>query len=54
MFDAEWYNRWRNRGYLNTTTLSSLNKMPFVEDRWHLLAQQLGKYRKQNFAKESK
>lgn len=54
MSSTEWYNRRRNRGYLNMTTLNSLTNMPFAENHWHLLAQQLGKYRKQNFVKQSK
>jgi hypothetical protein len=51
---TEWYTKAKNRGYLSTTILQSLRDVPFVEDRWHMLAKQLSAYRGQDFAKQSK
>jgi large subunit ribosomal protein L15 len=47
--DIIWYGRHGNRGYLSSETLGPVNNLPFVQDRWRLLAEQLGKWRKQDF-----
>jgi len=47
--DIIWYSKYRNRGYLSPDTLRSAGRLPFVQDRWKLLAEQLGAWKKQNF-----
>ena len=44
-----WYGKHRNRGFISPATLKSLGDLPFVEDRWKLLASQLGAWKKQDF-----
>lgn len=44
-----WYGKHRNRGFISPGTLKSLGDLPFVEDRWKLLASQLGSWKKQDF-----
>jgi len=45
--DIVWYGNYRNRGFISPITLESLQGMPFVQDRWKLLAQELGGWRRQ-------
>ncbi|THV08069.1 ribosomal protein L15 [Dendrothele bispora CBS 962.96] len=52
--DIMWYNNRRNRGYLSPELLHSLGELPFVEDRWKVLAAQLSKWRKQEFDRPKK
>jgi len=47
--DIIWYGKHRNRGFISPATLKSLGDLPFVEDRWKLLASQLGAWKKQDF-----
>lgn len=42
-----WYGKHRNRGFMSSETLQSLEGMPFVEERWKLLASELGKWSEQ-------
>lgn len=42
----EWYMNWRNRGYLSSTALA---KYPLASDRWKTLAEQLGRFKKEEF-----
>jgi large subunit ribosomal protein L15 len=41
----EWYTDHRNRGFLSQDTLETLGPLPFVEERWGLLAEQLSRFR---------
>ncbi|KAF8727546.1 hypothetical protein AX14_007292 [Amanita brunnescens Koide BX004] len=47
--DIIWYSKYRNRGYLSPDTLRSAGSLPFVQERWKLLAEQLGAWKKQDF-----
>ncbi|RXW24134.1 hypothetical protein EST38_g1697 [Candolleomyces aberdarensis] len=47
--DIVWYGLDRNRGFMSPVTLKKLGDMPFIEERWKTLAQQLGVWRQQNF-----
>ncbi|KAF9452813.1 ribosomal protein L15 [Macrolepiota fuliginosa MF-IS2] len=47
--DIQWYTEHRNRGFLSPETLGALGNLPFVEERWGLLAKQLNAFRKQSF-----
>ncbi|KIL69541.1 hypothetical protein M378DRAFT_68760 [Amanita muscaria Koide BX008] len=47
--DIIWYSKHSNRGYLSHETLGAVGHLPFVQDRWKLLAQQLGTWKKQDF-----
>ncbi|KAF9027149.1 hypothetical protein BDZ89DRAFT_1067153 [Hymenopellis radicata] len=47
--DIVWYGRDRNRGYLSPPYLEKLGDLPFVQDRWKVLAKELGAWRKQEF-----
>lgn len=49
-----WYGKYHNRGYLSPGTLQALGNLPFVEDRWKLLAKQLGAWKKQDFDVQKK
>lgn len=49
-----WYGRHRNRGFISPGTLKSLGDLPFVEERWKLLATQLGAWKKQEFDVQKK
>jgi len=42
-----WYGNHRNRGFISPKTLESLQDMPFIEERWKLLAEGLGSWRRQ-------
>ncbi len=44
-----WYSQHHNRGYLSPKTLKSAGNVPFVQERWKLLAEQLGAWQKQEF-----
>lgn len=46
-FLVEWYTRHENRGFLSRQTLEALGRLPFVEERWGLLASKLGRFRKE-------
>lgn len=50
-FFAEWYMNWRNRGYLSGP---ALDKNPLVTERWKALAEQLGRFRKEEFEQPKK
>ncbi|TFK42815.1 ribosomal protein L18e/L15P [Crucibulum laeve] len=52
--DITWYTNYRNRGYISPATLKSLGDLPFVEERWKLLATQLGAWKKQEFDVQKK
>ncbi|KAJ7197279.1 ribosomal protein L18e/L15P [Mycena pura] len=48
--DIVWYGRYRNRGYLSPGTLQNVGPLPFVQERWKMLAAELGAWRNQDFA----
>ncbi|KAF5358116.1 hypothetical protein D9756_001764 [Leucocoprinus leucothites] len=52
--DIRWYTTRINRGYINNYLLKTLKDMPFVQERWVALSQQLGVHRKQHFGKPIK
>jgi len=52
--DIVWYGKYHNRGYLSHKSLESLKGLPFVEERWRLLASQLGAWKKQDFDTQKK
>ncbi|KAK2467098.1 hypothetical protein APHAL10511_001356 [Amanita phalloides] len=47
--DIIWYSKYHNRGYLSPETLKSVGSLPFVQERWKALAEQLGAWKKQDF-----
>ncbi|KAF8350912.1 ribosomal protein L18e/L15P [Amanita rubescens] len=47
--DIIWYSQYHNRGYLSPKTLKSAGNVPFLQERWKLLAEQLGAWKKQDF-----
>lgn len=47
-----WYGKHRNRGFMSSETLKSLEGMPFVEERWKLLASELGKWSEQKIVEK--
>lgn len=51
---TEWYTEHKNRGFLSSETLKELGNLPFVEERWSLLAKQLNAFRQQDFDKQRK
>ncbi|KAK0483309.1 ribosomal protein L18e/L15P [Armillaria novae-zelandiae] len=52
--DIIWYGRYRNRGYIAPQTLDAAANLPFVEDRWRVLAKELGAWKDQRFDKQKK
>jgi len=52
--DIVWYGKHRNRGFMSPTTLKLLGDLPFVEERWELLANQLGIWKKQGVLGQKK
>ncbi|KAJ7632284.1 ribosomal protein L18e/L15P [Roridomyces roridus] len=52
--DIVWYSRLRNRGYLSPGTLQKAASLPFVQDRWKMLARELGVWRDQGVNTSSK
>jgi len=52
--DIQWYTEHKNRGFLSSETLKELGNLPFVEERWGLLAKQLNAFRQQSFDKQRK
>lgn len=48
------YTKFQNRGYLSKQLLKQLGDAPVVEERWSLLAQQLGKFQNQDFDVDKK
>ncbi|CAK5279514.1 unnamed protein product [Mycena citricolor] len=48
--DIVWYSRLRNRGYLSPGTLRKVGPLPFVPERWTMLANELGKWRDEDFS----
>ncbi|KAF8964068.1 ribosomal protein L18e/L15P [Flammula alnicola] len=52
--DIVWYGNHRNRGFMSPDTLKSLEGLPFVEERWKLLASELGRWKKQEIIVNSK
>ncbi|KAL5533390.1 MRPL10 [Sanghuangporus sanghuang] len=46
--DIQWYMNWRNRGYLSSTALS---KNPLANDRWKAVAEQLSRFKTEEFEK---
>lgn len=49
IFILVWYGNYRNRGYISPDTLQKLGELPFVEERWKLLASELGAWKQQDF-----
>lgn len=49
-----WYSQDRNRGYISPKTLERFSEMPFVEERWKVLASELGKWKGQDFDRQKK
>ncbi|KAJ8078428.1 YmL10 [Marasmius tenuissimus] len=47
--DITWYGKHNNRGYLSPETLKSLGDLPFVQERWKTLSDELNKWKKQDF-----
>ncbi|KDQ33725.1 hypothetical protein PLEOSDRAFT_1073905 [Pleurotus ostreatus PC15] len=47
--DIIWYGKHHNRGYISTTTLKSVGDLPFVQERWKILAKELRVWRNQEF-----
>ncbi|KAJ7105756.1 ribosomal protein L18e/L15P [Mycena crocata] len=47
--DIIWYGRMRNRGYISPGTLQKVATMPFVEERWKVLAHDLRAWRDEEF-----
>ncbi|TEB36047.1 ribosomal protein L15 [Coprinellus micaceus] len=45
--DIVWYGLHRNRGFVSSKTLQELGNLPWIEDRWKALSEQLGVWRKQ-------
>ncbi len=45
-FSLVWYGKYKNRGFISPLTLKKLEGMPFVEERWKDLANQLGSLEK--------
>ncbi|KAF5330782.1 hypothetical protein D9619_005653 [Psilocybe cf. subviscida] len=52
--DIMWYGKYKNRGFMSPKTLESLEGMPFVEERWKLLSNELGRWKRQGFITGSK
>ncbi|KAF7322742.1 Ribosomal-L18e/L15P domain-containing protein [Mycena chlorophos] len=52
--DIMWYGSFANRGYLSPLTLHRAAKMPFLQERWKLLAEQLGKWKDQTVGGKAK
>jgi len=52
--DIIWYGKHRHRGFMSSTTLKSLEGMPFVEERWKLLSSELGRWKKQEIEEQRK
>ncbi|KAJ7684782.1 ribosomal protein L18e/L15P [Mycena polygramma] len=52
--DIIWYGRMRNRGYLSPGTLQKLGPLPFVQERWKVLATELGVWRDEVFRSDKK
>ncbi|EJD06110.1 ribosomal protein L15 [Fomitiporia mediterranea MF3/22] len=46
--DIQWYMNWRNRGYLSSPALA---KNPLVNSRWKAVAEQLSRYKTEEFEK---
>lgn len=42
-----WYGLYRNRGFMSSKTLQEVGDLPWVEERWKALSEQLGVWRKQ-------
>ncbi|KAF9532374.1 ribosomal protein L18e/L15P [Crepidotus variabilis] len=51
--DIIFYSNYRNRGFIAPDTLEKLGDMPFVEERWKLLAKELGTWRRQTSLAEN-
>ncbi|KAJ7581101.1 ribosomal protein L18e/L15P [Mycena floridula] len=52
--DIIWYGQYRNRGYISRDGLKQYGDLPFVPTRWKMLANVLGKWRRENFDKQRK
>ena len=52
-FSLVWYGKYKNRGFISPLTLKKLEGMPFVEERWKDLANQLGRWKKQQIIVKS-
>ncbi|KIY45139.1 ribosomal protein L15 [Fistulina hepatica ATCC 64428] len=50
--DIKWYGKDQNRGYISKETLVRLGELSFVQERWRLLADQLGNWMEKGVEKE--